>query len=577
MTLKHAKAGAAGSPPGRGKAPAEAAAPRGFELQLFCPHCGGPFIATDATVSHTCEHCKSLLIVEAPDREEVFVEPAQVREPAAILETLLQYRMDAHRAVIVAKHSDSEGNPPPDLMISALLARFESRLRESAKIVDCRLIHVPYRQTAGKIVQTVLGRHGDGAKIARLRAYIAEQTSPAYDPARFNLRDAGLRLGHRIFKPLLSADVPKLGRFVPRAPADASRRELEKWRGQNLEAGFESVAKQGRVAITFEATVYRPYYLVRAFLDQGDETLLFDGGFGTIAGYLSDEERDGFNRGKDADPLGTEGASFRRVAVVSSRCPNCGMDPKLAEDAVLSICANCHAGVAPSPKGLVLVNYDREEGSTPDRTTALLPFWRFPFQIGIVGASAVKTLEAYAAAIFPQGVPRGFSPKGDSVYVPAWRLLTTEAGDETFSDLSQAVHGRAWNWTPDRVGLEARPRFVPASLPEEEARDLAGATLFALHTRASAARLNTLLIKRTLFDAKLSFGKGSLALIAFKAQDKVYARPEVSVPRLLIDGGAALAAQRVTVQAAAAAFAAAQKRPSMADRVKTSKFTGGED
>ena len=390
-----------------------------------------------------------------------------------------------------------------------------------------------------------------------------------------NLRDAGLRLGRSIFRPLLSADVPKLGRFVPRAAADASRRELEKWRGQNLEAGFESVAKQGQVAVTFEAAVYRPYFLVRALLDRGEETLLFDGGFGTIAGYLTDAEREAFTRGKDEDPLGTEGASFRQVAVVPSRCPNCGMDPKLPEDAVVSICANCHAGVSPSPRGLVLVAYDREEGTTPDRATALLPFWRFPFQAVIAGLPPMRTLEAYAAAIFPQGLPKGFSPQGDSVYVPAWRLLTTEAGDETFSALAQAVHGRGWNWTTDRVGLDARPRFVPVSLPENDARELAWASLFALHTKASAARLNTLLIKRVLFDAKLSFGRGSVALIAFKEQDKLYARPEVSVPRLLIDGGPPLAAQRVTVQAAAAAFLASQKRPSMADRVKTSKYAGG--
>ena len=68
-----------------------------------------------------------------------------------------------------------------------------------------------------------------------------------------------------------------------------------------------------------------------------------------------------------------------------------------------------------------------------------------------------------------------------------------------------------------------------------------------------------------------------MAFISYEAQEKVFARPEVSVPRLLIDGGPALAARRVTVQAAAAAFAAAQKRPSMADRVKTSTFTGGEE
>ncbi len=576
MTLKKTKAATPGPKPGV-KGPAEPPGVRGFEVQLSCPHCGGPFIASDATVSHTCDHCRSLLIVEAPEREEVFVEPAQVSEPAAILETLVRYRIDAHRATLVAKHSDEEGNPPPDLLISALLKRFEARLRESAKIIDCRLVHVPYRQTSGKVVQAVLGRHGDGAKTARLRAYIAEQTTPAYDPARFNLRDAGLRLGRSVFRPLMSADIPKLGRFVPRVTADASRRELEKWRGQNLEAGFESVAKQGQVAVTFEATVYRPYFLVRAMLDRGDETLLFDGGFGTIAGYLTDEERNDFTRGKDTDPLGTKGASFRHVAVVPSRCPNCGMDPKLADEAIVSVCGNCHAGVSPSAKGLVLVNYEREEGLTPKRDVALLPFWRFPFEIGLAGAPALKTLEAYAAAIFPQSPPKGFAPQGTWVYVPAWRLLTTEAGDEAFSELGRALHACAWNWTPDRIGLDARPRFVPVTLPEEEARDLAWMTLFALHTKASAARLNTLLLKRMLFDAKLSFGKGSVALVAFTEKDKLYVRPDVSVPRLLIDGGPTFAAQRVTVQAAAAAFVSSQNRPSLASRMSAAKYSSSGD
>ena len=90
-------------------------------------------------------------------------------------------------------------------------------------------------------------------------------------------------------------------------------------------------------------------------------------------------------------------------------------------------------------------------------------------------------------------------------------------------------------------------------------------------------RLNTLLLKQKLFDAKLSFGPGTVALIAFTVKDKVFERPDVSIPRLLIEGGPVLAAQRMTVQAAAAAFIAAQKRPSMADRVKTSRFTGGQE
>ncbi len=572
MTARKAAADPAGPKTAGKSAASTASAPstgvREFEVQLSCPHCGGPFVATDATVSHICEHCRSLLIVEAPEREEIFIEPPQINEPSAILETLLVYRTDAQRASLIAKHSDPEGNPPPEIMVSMLLSRFEKKLRESARIIDCRLIQVPYRHTVAKVVQAVLGRKGDGPKIARLRAYIAEQTSPAYDPARFNMRDVGLRLGRAVFRPLLSADLPKLGRFLPRVTPDASRRELEKWKGQNLDAGFEAVSKQGQVVVTFEATVYRPYFLVRALLDRGDETLLFDGGFSTIAGYVSDEERSTFTQGKDNDPLGTSGASFRHIAVVPARCPNCGIDPKLSSEALVSVCGNCHAGVQPTPQGLALVNYEREEGTTPSRDTALLPVWRFPFEIEIKGTPPIRSLEDYATALFPQSPPSGFSPRGPFVYVPAWRLLTSEAGDQAFGALTAAFHSALWNWTPDRVGLEARPRFVPVSFAESEAREIAWTTLFAMHTKASAARLTTILLKQKLFDAKISFEKGTVAFFAFKEKDQLYVRPEVSVARLLVNGGAPIAAQRVSVQAAAAAFSSSQKRPSMSDRMR---------
>ena len=127
------------------------------------------------------------------------------------------------------------------------------------------------------------------------------------------------------------------------------------------------------------------------------------------------------------------------------------------------------------------------------------------------------------------------------------------------------------------MGLEARPTFMPVSFPEGEARSLAWTALFAMHTKTSSARLNTLLLKRMLFDAKLSFGAGSVAMVAFQKEDRMYVRPEVSVPRLLVDGGPTLAAQRLTVQAAASAHAASRIRPSMSDRVRTSRYTGGED
>lgn len=558
------------------KTPGADASAAAFEIELSCPQCGAPFVATDATLTETCAHCRSLLLVLAPDREEVFVEPPQVKDERAVLESLLLYRIAAQRATLIAKHSDKEGNPPSSLLIDALLSRFEKTLRAKARLVECRLIHVPYRHSAGKVVQTILGRRGDGPKAARVRAYVAEQTLPAYDAARFNLRDAGLRLGRAIFRPLRTADLPNLGRFLPRAAASDSRRDIEKWCGQKLDVEYESVATKGEALVSFEATVYRPYFVVRAILDRQEETLLVDGGFGTIAGYLTESERAALLRGRPVDPLGAADSGFRRVTVTPARCPNCGMDPEMPKDAVVAICRNCHAGVRPGASGLEAVSILREEGTLPSKGAVLLPFWLFPFELAIPGATTVRDLAAWRDVTFPQLLPPRFEPRGDRLFVPAWRLLTTEAGDETFADLARDLHVREWQWTPDRVDLGARPRFVPATLPETEARALARATLFSVHSKTSAARLNTLLVKRTLFDAALKTGGGTLALLAFKDEGARWTRPGVAVPRLLIEGGPALAAQRVSVQSAAAAVAAEASRPSALQRLREARQRGEE-
>ena len=554
----------------------EAASVAGVTFELQCPHCGAPFVATDDTHSHTCGHCRSLLIVDAPDREEVFIEPAQVKDPAAILETLVRYRVDAHRSTLVGRHTDREGNPPPDLLIHALLARYERGLRASARILECVPIHVPYRQTSAKVVQTTLGRRGDGPKVARVRAYVAEQTTPAYDTTKFNLRDAGLRLGRAVFRPLTSAIAAKSGHFLPRAVASDSRRELEKWRGQNLEAGFESVAKNGQVVVNFEAVVYRPYFIVRAALERGEETILFDGGFGTIGGYIGDDERRALTARRNTDPLGTAGPSFRRVSIIPSRCPNCGADPELPEDALFAVCRNCHAGLSLRDGKLVVAPYAREEGITTARNAVFLPFWRFPFTLAAQGGRE-KTLEEYASLLFSQARPPGFAPVGDALLVPAFRLLTTVPGDSVFADLSRAAHSTAWVWTTDRIGVDVRCRFLPVSLPEDEARGLGPATLHAIHTRPSSARLNALLLKRFLFDAKIDLGSGMVTFLSFKQVADACERPDMRVPRLLLEGGPALSAQRVTVQGASAEFVAAQKRPSISARVQTSRFSVPEE
>ena len=44
-----------------------------LRIALSCPKCGGPFEVDDEATGFSCEHCGSLLVLEAPERDEIYV------------------------------------------------------------------------------------------------------------------------------------------------------------------------------------------------------------------------------------------------------------------------------------------------------------------------------------------------------------------------------------------------------------------------------------------------------------------------------------------------------------------------
>jgi DNA-directed RNA polymerase subunit RPC12/RpoP len=91
-------------------------APAGpLELLLSCPKCGGPFTVDDATASYDCDHCGSLLLLSAPERDEIYVGDDQLRSPEAVLETVVRYRLEGQRAEIRGASRGQDGNRLPDL------------------------------------------------------------------------------------------------------------------------------------------------------------------------------------------------------------------------------------------------------------------------------------------------------------------------------------------------------------------------------------------------------------------------------------------------------------------------------
>jgi hypothetical protein len=250
------------------------------------------------------------------------------------------------------------------------------------------------------------------------------------------------------------------------------------------------------------------------------------------------------------NPLPEGGASHLQTAATASRCPDCGAERRFDPEALVSICSNCRLGLQPCGESVLVVGYDH----APGRADAeYLPFWRFPFRAVLpAGGGTLQSLEEYCAALFPLGAPPRFGLRGRHLWIPAFRLLGTTAGDATFKALVELLHATPPRARDGKVPLGTSARFWSCSLSERHASDLAPFALVALHSKTSAARLNNLVFRQKVQDVRLQSGGGRLVMVPFSRSGNELGVPgtRARVPLLVLQGGPALDAQRSTVRSA---------------------------
>jgi DNA-directed RNA polymerase subunit RPC12/RpoP len=524
-------------------------------ILLSCPKCGAPFEVDDEARSLACEHCGSLLLLEAPERDELYVTFGQIGSRDELAEILIDYRVQAQRAEIVHRYRDGDGNPPSELFIQARLAAYERKLRGAVRVLEAREIFVPYWHITGSIVQGILGRVRQDIKVTRVRSFAVEHTVPGYDTERANLRDRGLRMDHMLARPLTSAIVEQKKQFLPRVDvAERPYQEIRKWLVRDLDRRIEPIAKHGQFLFPHRLLVYRPYWIAKLVTDKGPESVLFDGCFRTIAGYPSEPEARALATLNDADPLGAAQAAFRRVLVVASRCPDCGHEQRFDRRAFIGVCANCHLGLELTEKGAAVFPYDHALQGQVDLDADYLPFWRFPLAALLAGGKRVQTLQEYAKALFPQ-LPPGFTTGGRDVWVPAFRLLGSEPGDASFKGISEWIHSAPLEYRDGKIPIGGKPKPVGVSLSESEARALVPFVLLASFGKTAAARLNMMLVRKAVQDAKFEPTPGRLVMVPFQrnGEDLTVDGTGVRIPPVLMRGGPELLGLRATVIAALAA------------------------
>jgi hypothetical protein len=241
------------------------------------------------------------------------------------------------------------------------------------------------------------------------------------------------------------------------------------------------------------------------------------------------------------------------VQIVPSRCPDCGVEGSYDREAALIVCPSCHLALQLTPQGARIVPYDHAVRGRTDVDAAFLPFWRFAFQAELPDRTLAASIEDYGNALFPQPPP-GFRLQGQHLYVPAFRLLGTEPGDEAFKEICEWIHGQPPELREGKIPLAGQPRLVGVSLTSDDARALAPFVLVALHTKTSAARMSARLLKRAVQDVRMSLTEPRLLMVPFDREGDDATIPEgrVRIPAMLLQRGPELQHLRATVVRAAA-------------------------
>jgi DNA-directed RNA polymerase subunit RPC12/RpoP len=486
-------------------------------LVLSCPKCGAPFETDDETDALRCAHCGSLLLLSAPERTEVYVAEGFVTGPREVEDLVLAYRLQSARAALLA---GAEEGGAVGLWLEARLRAIEEDLRARLRVAEAHRVHVPYWHVAGRVVQGILGRSKDGPKRVRLRAFAVEHSVPAYDTRAADFRDRGLRLCRARVRPLTTALASDLGPFVPwQAVAEKPYREIDRWTSQDLDRTIEPVAKHARFLPTARLLVYRPYWLARVGEGGRESWILVDGQFQTLAGNPSDEEVRRVRALAVPDPLGSASAAYRRVEVAASRCPDCGSEEEFANGETIVVCRNCHLALEPRPKGARIVPYLHARIGEVRLDGDYLPFWRY----------------------------------GEQLWVPAFRLLGTPAGDEVFRALAEWIQAAPPGCETGKVPLGGHLRAWGVTVPEEQARELLDFAFLARHDPRAAARLNARTWKAAA-ESRPAAGPARLVMVPFDADGDALRAPLAGprVPLVLLREGPELEAQRASVHRARA-------------------------
>ena len=276
------------------------------------------------------------------------------------------------------------------------------------------------------LFQCLLAVNEHGSKEYFFRRAPVDQAVAAYDCNSWNFRDRGLRFKATRFKEV-TRELLATCTHLPFSVDSAALFDTILRAYPPVEPAPLYIFKHHALSEQRKLPVLRPYWIV-TYTCGGEETVLVDACYETVAGHPEQEEAERFfaYQGKPLAP-----AQSPVLKVISSRCPECGADVDWGIKEQIHFCQNCGRALVLRSGEVVVQPY--EYLVTDQNDSILLPFWRFTVHLKRQNLEYAN-LADYFRPLFMDRLLKGraFS---NFLSIPAFRIRKVPKGDVLLSEL----------------------------------------------------------------------------------------------------------------------------------------------
>ncbi len=373
---------------------------------------------------------------------------------------------------------------------------YRDRLARDLRLSAVESFHAPYLHGLGTLYQAGFGRVPTDQEKA-LRFAVGTIQGATLGTSDVDLPPMGKLSYLKALVP--AAQLGDEARVLPCDEGDDARRraygDLDR---KQLVRDINLIDYGSAFVEEIRAVVWRPWWVATVSGAGIDETLLVDGGAGTVAGVAPPLPH------PRLAPLPERARSAgNALRFLPMECPTCGAEFTFDVNAVVHFCTSCYRTFTTSGTRKVEIPYQSPESFDPAQHD-LLPYWRFDLRLRTADGTVVTDLWH-----LKDGIDGTLDQIGEdapmarhAILLPALRCTNAKLTATAMNRLLVHALTSKPQLRDRRFDLDLRPRPWAVSLDADEARRVLPLCLANVFSPRDIARVNIHQVRGWLFDSR---------------------------------------------------------------------------